>query len=419
VNLSKILKEENLLSSLQEIVAISGWDTHPDSIYNACVENKIIPTSLLESLKEKYPLDIHRPIELGIVYPSFIGLPVAIQTSGSFAQDIRKVTKDIDQFTMENKLDLVIVLYSGSTERKPPCVCAWNCSNLFPTPTNPDFLEESLLGYQLSPSQVYALGTALAQGKTSFVNCAAQDTLCSSIQKVFKKRGRLAIGNDLQTGQTRLKSGLLGCLLGHGIPCTQSINLNYLGNRDGFNLANVETNLSKTTSKSSMMSGIQQQAPTLYQDTNRHMDSLVNIIYMPSVGDNKRGLDEYCFELPFQSSMQMFIQCTYADTALAMGVMTDLIIALSTLVRLIYVPSGQPDGDKIGFPLSLNQANAILACLVKNPQTNLGRFTLHENQDVLTGLFLEVCGIAPETRRHDSIFTKTAKPFTPLHGHQD
>lgn len=395
INLSTKLKSVNLISKLSDIIVIDGWDAYDNvCLKDALEKNKIVPKKTLQHLLRSNPEELTQPIKKGIIYPEFIGLGLQPHSVGNTKQNIQRIRRDIDAFATLHSLDYVIVMYSGCTERKANNS---TCQEDFDCLIDFDCRESKHHKGEISPSQIYALAAATSKITAGFINCAAQDTLIPCIQKIFQDRNRYAIGNDLQTGQTRLKSALLGTFLGCGIPVETIMNTNHLGNSDGFNLQNMETNRSKTQSKCAMVSSAMASCPTLYQQ-NYEINQLVQISYMPGVGDNKRAMDEYIMELPFDHKLDIFINSINPDTSLAMGVMVDLILSLSVIQSTSILHFDEE------YPITNNQANALVACLVKNPQTNINRFSFHENRDVLTGFLLEACYEAPETSRHKLMF---------------
>jgi myo-inositol-1-phosphate synthase len=242
---------------------------------------------------------------------------------------------------------------------------------------------------------VYAYAAARSNVHASFINAAAQCTLTLELLAEFDSKGRIALGNDLCTGQTRLKHALLGTFVAQGIPVQTVVNFNTLGNNDGLNLASQHTNASKITSKASTCERLAQFAPTLYHSKN--VDQLVQIAYVPSIGDNKRAMDEYILELPLSHKMDMFINTVCPDTALALGVLTDLV-----LMSIILGHTTVQKHEK--RPITCMQANALCACLLKSPVSPHARLYFQECRDVLTGFLVELCGQNPETLRHRGLF---------------
>jgi len=381
------LLAQNEFIQFQEIVAIEGWDCHEHTTLEESMHGNAIinledvdelHTSGNPSVKHQMRLEA---IPRGVVYPEYLGITVPESTLGSPDKDWIRLSSDIDAFAAKHDLDFVIVIYSGCTERNE----------------NKDDL-------RMPPSKVYALAAAQCITKSAFINAAAQETLTPLILEVFDTNKRIALGNDLCTGQTRLKNALLGTFVPQGMYMDTVVNFNTLGNKDGLNLHQQRQNASKIASKSSACNRLKQFAPSLYGDDEQKIDQLVQIAYVPSIGDNKRAMDEYRMRAPFGKTLDMFITSICPDTALAMGVLIDLILMCNILSQTCVITE---DGDT--REITCDEANALCACLLKNPMSTKSRLYFHEARDVLTGFLLEVCGEQPETLRHKSIFQKNTK----------
>lgn len=399
INLSKLLASRNLPATMHDIVGISGWEARGGSVHSGITEAGIVAPNVAKACG-KSPF-LTNPLPLGIVDPAFIGLEGIHSTRmPTLRQEVELLQRDIKAFEERYGLDTVVVFYSGSTERapyNPPDSATW-VRMLQATKASEIPRDKDGITYEVSPSQVYAIAAATSRVHCCFINGAAQNTFAPFVKGLFEQSGRIAVGSDLCTGQTRLKSALLDTFLGHGLPITSILNFNALGNRDGLSLQALGPNQSKVQSKSTMVDQIHAACPTLYQD--RKMDHVVHISYSPSIGDNKRALDEYVMETPLQGTLDMTIQSKCPDTLLALGVMLDLILCVVAMDRTLV------DGKKLAqLKNSFDKTNAIVACLLKNPCSSLSRPFYHENRDVLVGFLLELCGVEPETIRHRSFLT--------------
>lgn len=85
-----------------------------------------------------------------------------------------------------------------------------------------------------------------------YINGSPQNTFVPAIIEFAKTRNVFLIGDDLKTGQTRLKGCLLDFLSSAGMKLRSVASYNHLGNMDGFNLSNAETVESKIITKSSL-----------------------------------------------------------------------------------------------------------------------------------------------------------------------
>lgn len=382
--LHTLLSKTGFLANFKDIEVISGWEAYSCSLAQSMRENGVIPAHDVRNLTEDFPDEAWNCIPRGIVYPEYIGLHnIREQSSGSMDGDILKIANDIDRFATKHCLDMVIVIYSGCTEKN-----------------------QDLSDNRIAPSQIYAHGATRSLITTAFINAAAQDTLTPEILQAFDQKGRLALGNDLCTGQTRLKLALLGTFVPQGIPVQTIVNFNTLGNKDGLNLNCHATNASKISSKSSTCDRLTEFAPTLYKNNRREkIDQLVQIAYVPTIGDNKRAMDEYIFGVPFGKQLDMHINTVCPDTALAMGVLIDLILMCGILLDTrVSVAENDEQKQQQTRKITCEEANAICACLLKNPMSQRSKLYFNENRDVLTGFLLELCGKKPETTRHHRLF---------------
>jgi len=375
VALHSLLDEVGLPAHLDQIVAIDGWGGRKTTMWEALLENKVITDSAqLEELRKDAQFDIRR----GIVYPEFIGLDLERHTLGSAEKDEAYLSKCIDNFAILHQLTLVVIIYSGCTER--------NVEN----------------DKEISPSRLYALAAAKCLTNACFINGAAQETLTPELMQLFNTRNRICLGNDLCTGQTRLKHTILGTFVPQGMPATYVVSGNYLGNSDGKNLRNNATNYSKLQSKAYTSNRLSEFAPTLYQPGGRELEQLVQISYVKAIGDNKRAIDEMCFDLPCGAALNMHTTSICPDTPLAMGVLLDLLLLCGIFDSvLVTVWQNYPH---IVRKLKCDEANALCACLLKHPQSAKARMYFHEARDALVGALLEICGQHSETLRHRSIF---------------
>lgn len=94
------------------------------------------------------------------------------------------------------------------------------------------------------------------------------------------------MGDDMKTGQTKLKSVMADFLITSGLKLTAVASYNHLGNNDGLNLDCYKCFRSKEITKASVIDDIVSNNPILYP-SEEHPDHLVVIKYVPSVGDSK------------------------------------------------------------------------------------------------------------------------------------
>lgn len=199
---------------------------------------------------------------------------------------------------------------------------------------------------EVSPSTVFSLA-CLLEG-FPFVNGSPQNTFIPGVLDLVEQKyaelckgtlpedyNVLIAGDDLKTGQTKLKSVLAEYLVGAGIKTTSIVSYNHLGNNDGKNLIDQRQFKSKEISKAGVVDDIVSSNPLLYAE-NEHPDHLVVIKYIPTVGDSKRALDEYISEIAMGGTQQFVIHNTCEDSLLAYGVILDLIIMTELFTRVKY-----------------------------------------------------------------------------------
>jgi myo-inositol-1-phosphate synthase len=79
----------------------------------------------------------------------------------------------------------------------------------------------------------------------TYINGSPQNTFVPGCLELASRHGTHLVGDDLKTGQTKLKSVLVDFLVGAGIKPTSIVSYNHLGNNDGKNLSAPQTFHSK------------------------------------------------------------------------------------------------------------------------------------------------------------------------------
>lgn len=256
---------------------------------------------------------------------------------------VETIRANIRDFKQVNNLDNVIVFWTANTERFSEIQQGVNdtWADLEASLKTPGNWES-----EISPSTIFA--TACLLEGFPFVNGSPQNTFVPGfLDLVDIKYAELCKGNlsedfnvliagdDLKTGQTKLKSVLVEYLVGAGIKTTSIVSYNHLGNNDGKNLIDARQFKSKEISKAGVVDDIVSSNPILY-GPNEHPDHLVVIKYVPTVGDSKRALDEYISEIAMGGTQQFVIHNTCEDSLLAFGVILDLIIMTELFTRVKY-----------------------------------------------------------------------------------
>lgn len=75
----------------------------------------------------------------------------------------------------------------------------------------------------------------------TYINGSPQNTFVPGCLELAERHGTHLVGDDLKTGQTKLKSVLVDFLVGAGIKPTSIVSYNHLGNNDGKNLSAPQT----------------------------------------------------------------------------------------------------------------------------------------------------------------------------------
>lgn len=199
------------------------------------------------------------------------------------------------------------------------------------------------------------------------------------------------IGDDLKTGQTKLKSVMAEFLISTALKPTSIVSYNHLGNNDGLNLSSEEQFKSKEISKASVVEDMVTSNKILYPKESDHPDHLIVIKYVKSVGDSKRALDEYSSDIFMNGQQTIVIHNTCEDSLLAVPIMMDLIL-FSELFGRITVADGT------GNPAPFHPLLSSLSLFVKAPQVPSHAPVvngLFQQREALLDLLKVVAGFTP------------------------
>jgi len=336
-----------------EELVVGGWeiDNRKATLFAALAQNEIVSPDMIGKAQND------TEFLAGVYNDAFITLDASrlrgdVMTPRNFtlSDQLDVVTSDIDKFAATHELDEIVVMYSGNTEisidtsDQPSTICEL------------DAMIKSDKQDVIPPSCVYAIAAARASTSCMFVNTAAQNTLSQGLIALFDERGRLAVGRDLKTGQTRLKCVLTEYMTRVGIPLTSIASHNTLGNSDGCKLRPPRNCQSKLNTKSSMTTAIEKTNTLLYPPSESHtggIEHMVNISYVRSHGDDKRAYDEYDATLMFNRPFSTITRMVCPDTLLAVPILLDIIVFLMCL------------GGTRG--MHCRSATALLALFFKDP----------------------------------------------------
>lgn len=361
-----------------EDIVVGGWDINGANMYDATLRAQVLPYALTSQLREELEPVTARP---GVYYPDFIA---ANQTeratnvlSGTKPCDahLDQLRKDIRDFKELHKLERVVVMWSGNTERMVVPV-----EGVHDTAHN--LLDAISNGSpEVSPSMMYACAATL-EGCT-FVNCAPQNTCVHGVEELAHRQKTHLVGRDLKSGQTKLKACLTDFLVSSGFRLRSIASYNHLGNNDGRNLSEAPQFESKKKSKTDLVQSVVDSSASLYTDESQHPDHTVVIKYQPHVGDDKRAMDEYISEVAVGGQNVMSIYNICPDSLLAVGVMLDIALFSDWCTR-IYT-EGEP-----AFGIRLE----VLNLFFKHPLSGqTDRFFMQ--RDTLAHTILATNGLPP------------------------
>lgn len=159
-------------------------------------------------------------------YPDFIAANQASRADNVLhgadkAAHLRAIRDDIAAFKRAHALNACIILWSANTERfavEAPGV----------NDTADALLKAIDVSHpEVSPSQLFAVA-ALQEG-CPFINASPQNTLLRGVVELAEQLGGCVAGDDLKSGQTKLKSVLVDFLTTAGIVPLSIASYNHLG----------------------------------------------------------------------------------------------------------------------------------------------------------------------------------------------
>lgn len=339
---TKLIRDMVPMRTPKDIV-IGGWDICNDNLYISCQNNKVIDYDLLRQLKDD--LEKFKPLE-SVYYDGFIATNQKprvdnIKKNINKWQDVEAVIRDIQNFKETNKLQDVIVVWSGSTERMTK---EYTCFKEL-------LIEIENNSSHISPSIIFAVAASLSN--CIFVNTSPQNTISHAILEFARVNKTFAVGSDLKSGQTKLKSVLADFLASSGIKPLSIVSYNHLGNRDGMNLDETAQFKSKEQTKRNVIDDVIDENPELFQ--NKKPDHSVIIKYVPAVGDSKRAIDEYFSELFLDGRNILSIYNLCEDSLLAVPIILDIVLFSDFFSRVSFtlengnVSTFKPDLSLLSF----------------------------------------------------------------------
>ncbi|KAI9573334.1 hypothetical protein HD554DRAFT_2167597 [Boletus coccyginus] len=341
-------------------LVLGGWDISSMPMDKAMERARVLDYDLQRQVKPHMTL-LGSPLP-SIYYPDFIAANQEARADnvvpGANKQaHLEHIRADIRRFKAENQLDRVIVFWTANTERYSDVIPGVN--------DTADSLLASICSShsEVSPSTLFAVA-AILEGEP-FVNGASQNTFVPGVIELAEREKSFIGGDDLKSGQTKLKSVLAEFLVNAGIKPLSIASYNHLGNNDGHNLSAERQFKSKEISKSSVVDDMVDANRLLYKPPipgakgkaakGEHPDHIVVIKYVPAVGDSKRAIDEYYSEIfcGGRQTINIFNECE--DSLLATPLILDLTILAELLTRVKYrdVCASQADFTPLYPVLSL------------------------------------------------------------------
>lgn len=302
-------------------LVLGGWDISGFSMDQAMARAQVLDWDLQRQVAPLMAL-IGKPLP-SIYYPSFIAANQSARADNILPGNdkqvhLERLRSDIRRFKAQNELDRVIVFWTANTERYSDIIIGVNDTavNLLTA------IEAS--HEEVSPSTLFAVA-AILEG-APFINGAPQNTFVPGVVDLAEKHHSFIGGDDLKSGQTKLKSVLAEFLVNAGIKPLSIASYNHLGNNDGYNLSAEAQFKSKEISKSSVVDDMVDSNKLLYKTAEQlnamtinkrsngkseHPDHVVVIKYVPAVGDSKRAIDEYYSEILMggRSTINIFNEC--------------------------------------------------------------------------------------------------------------
>jgi myo-inositol-1-phosphate synthase len=308
-------------------LVLGGWDISGVSMDKAMTRAQVLDYDLQRQVAP-HMARLGNPLP-SIYYPDFIAANQETRADnlipGANKQvHLEHLRADIRKFKETNGLDRVIVFWTANTERYSDIIPGVNdtANNLLASirSSHPE----------VSPSTLFAVA-AILEGEP-FVNGAPQNTFVPGVIELAERHRSFIGGDDLKSGQTKLKSVLAEFLVNAGIKPLSIASYNHLGNNDGHNLSAEPQFKSKEISKSSVVDDMVDANRLLYKapEVNQkgaavgkgeHPDHIIVIKYVPAVGDSKRAIDEYYSEIfcGGRQTINIFNECEvgcFSDTPL-------------------------------------------------------------------------------------------------------
>lgn len=296
---------------------LGGWDISSMTMDKAMARAQVLDYDLQRRVAS-FMADMGSPLP-SLYYPDFIAANQSERADNIIpGQDkqahLEHIRADIRAFKAKHELERVIIFWTANTERYANIIPGVNdnATNLLAAVKSSHS--------EISPSTIFAIA-AILEGEP-YINGAPQNTFVPGVIELAIQHRSFIGGDDLKSGQTKLKSVFAEFLVNAGIKPLSIASYNHLGNNDGYNLSSQAQFRSKEISKSSVVDDMVDANRLLYkapevakkgeeQAKGEHPDHIVVIKYVPAVGDSKRAIDEYYSEIfcGGRSTINIFNEC--------------------------------------------------------------------------------------------------------------
>ena len=365
---------------------VGGWDCSSVNLYDAMKRAAVLEPTLTQQLEGAMREQVPMPAIFDLNFVAANQDERADNViAGTKAQAVDQVRKDIREFKAKNELDTVIVLWTANTERFTEVLPGIHdtADNLLKALANGE--------KEIAPSACYAI--AAIQEGCSYINGAPQNTFVPALVEMAERHHVFIAGDDFKSGQTKMKSAIVEFFVGAGIKPECIASYNHLGNNDGRNLNAPEQFRSKEITKSNVVDDMVASNQVLFPEGSKKPDHCIVIKYLPYVGDSKRAMDEYIFQIFMGGQQCVVMHNTCEDSLLASPLILDLCI-MTELMQRIKVST---DAGKTYE--SFQPVLTILSYLLKAPFVPKGApviNALNRQRQSIENLLRALVGLSPE-----------------------
>lgn len=307
-----LIKDYVPLAALEDVV-FGGWDIYEDNVYQAATHARVLDQRLLDSIRPE--LEVIKPMRAVFDRDYVRNLDGSfIKQSATKWDAAQELIKDIETFKKANKVNRVVIVWTGSTEKY----------------LEQSAVHETIASFEaglknndvnIAPSMVYAYA-AVSQG-IPFINGAPNLTTdIPAIVQLARKTKTPIGGKDFKTGQTLMKTIVAPGLAARSLGVTGWYSTNILGNRDGLVLDDEQNFKTKEVSKLGVLEDILR--PDLHPDLYGELYHKIRINYYPPHGDNKESWDNIDIFGWLNYPMQIKINFLCRDSILAAPIVLDL-----------------------------------------------------------------------------------------------